>query len=310
MAVTPRLNTATPAFSFTSYITAAEYKQNPTGVDVSNLVPGNPGATDAELANRVRAASGWADSICGQSLLATNDTVTDRARVNRDGVLKVILKKFPIQVLSSFSYGTSVTNQVALSDLSNINFDRQSMDVPIAEGLWSSQGPLQLNTGWRPGAELFISYQAVSGFPVTSLAAQASAGATSVSVADGTGFVPGVTQFILQDGAQTEVLTASGTNSYVSGPTSIATTAAVQFTHASVGTRITGVPEDVRQAVVLLTSTLIQTRGAVAIIAPAVGGLGARYSQSGSNRSRGQKTPVDDNVDLACGLLARYTRLR
>ena len=309
--VTPVQNTSSLSYSFATYVTAQEYKQYPSGVDVSNLVPGNPSASDAELNNRIRAATGWVDTICGQSLLATTDNWTDvEAVIDREGYLRLHLPKFPVQQVNSISYGATRNSVFTMSDLSNVEFGRQGiLSVPLAGGTGTWSGPLQLSSPpARPGARVYAAVGAVSGYVITTLAATATAGAGSIQVADATGVVPGVTTLILVDGAQTEAVQVAATTAV--GATTLTLVAPLVYTHAAAGIRVTGMPENVRTATFLLLSTLIQTRGAVALIAPAVGGMGSRYTQSGSQRSRGQKIPMDDNVEMACDLLSNVTRTR
>ena len=308
MAVAARLTT-TPAPGISlPYITTAEYLTAPTGVDVSNLVRNNPGGTEAELANKIRQATAWINGeICGQTIAATADTETARVALNRDGAFVVHPRYFPILEVTSFGYGGSPQSLVTLSDLSNLWIEPQQFTVPLTSG-WTSAGPLQFGPSVRVGGKAFCQYGYVSGFPHTLLTATASAGGTSIQVADATGILPGLTQLVIYDAGQTETVTVS--SSYTLGSATVALAVPLTYDHGQVGISVSAVPSYVKEACILLTSTLIQTRGAVALIAPAVGGVSSRYTQSGSQRSRNQKVPVDDNEELARKMLLPLTRPR
>lgn len=295
-------------YGFTSYLTNAEYKQAPTGVDVSQLVRGDPGKTEAELANRIAAASSWADIICGQPLQAravTGEVI--RARANRSGELMIVPQQGPLTAVTAFSYGATSNTMSALSDLSAFWLEPQQFLVPLGSALTSTAGPLQFAPGIRPGGEVRCRYSYVAGFPNTTLAATLAAGATSVTVVNATGVVGGQTDLTIYDGAQTEILSVAA--SYVSGNVLPLDSPAL-YPHNEVGVGVSALAPAAKQAVTLLTSTLIQTRGAVALIAPAVGGVSARYSQSGAQHGRAQKPVADDNVDLAEQLLIPFMKWR
>lgn len=301
--------TAVPAlYGNRPYITPGEYRTAPTGVDTSNLVKGNPSGTEAMLYDIVSRASSWADVICGQSLSARTDTYQGRYTVDRDGNATIFPRFFPIIEVTAFAYGTQPNNLTALTDLSNVWVEETEFQVPMGYGTWSSSGPLQFGQGPRPGAKVRALYSYVAGFPNTYLASTALAGATSIVVRDPTGILPGKTQLTIFDGAQTETVTADAT--YTIGSATVALAAPLAYPHAAPGVSVSGLPPFVKQAVILLCSTLIQTRGAVALIAPAVSGLSSRYTQSGSQLSRAQRIPADDNVSIACDLLTPLRRTR
>ena len=299
--------TSSPSlYGFQPYITTAEYRQAPTGVTTANLVPTNPSATEAELFNGIMRASSWVDVICGQSLGARVDTYSQELTLGRDGMLRAYPRFSPIQAVTAFSYGTQPNNYTALSDLSQIVIDAREFTVPTLSGNWSSAGPLQFSPAPRVGGRMRVLYTYVPGFTNTTLAATATAGATSISVKDGTGAVPALTQLNIYDGAQSEVVTVAST--YVFGSATLPLVAPLQYPHSQAGIAVSALPHSVKLATILLTSTIIQTRGAVALIAPTVSGLAGRYTQSGSTRSKGNSTPVDANVELACTLLADFAR--
>jgi hypothetical protein len=159
----------------------------------------------------------------------------------------------------------------------------------------------------RPGKTIYCQFSHIAGWAHTTLSGGGvSAAASSITVANATGVSPG-TALTIYDGAQTEQVFVS--SSYVSG-TAVALAAPTVFPHPS-GVTVSAIPEDIRQAVILLTSTLIQTRGAVAILAPQVNALSGRLTQGGSGNRADQKSVdyVDANVKTATDILCRYERV-
>jgi hypothetical protein len=305
---TAQLSSIPALYGNRPYITSAEYRLAPTGVDVSNLVKGNPSGTDAMLSDIISRASSWADVICGQSLTARTDTFQGRYSVDRDGNMTVFPRFFPLIEVTAFAYGSQVNNLTALSDLSQIWVEEMEFQVSMGYGTWSSSGPLQFGQGPRPGAKMRALYSYIAGFPHTVLTTPATAGQTSIVLADTTGILPGKTQMTIFDGAQTETVSVS--SGYTPGVSTVTLASGLLYPHAQTGISVSALPPFVKQAVILLTSTLIQTRGAVALIAPAVSGLTSRYTQSGSQLARAQRVPADDNVSIACDLLTPLRRIR
>ena len=291
------------------YITTQEYRLAPTGVDVSSLVRGDAAGTEAMLARQVARASAWVDVICGQTLTARTDTQLGRYRCDREGNLQVFPRFSPVLAVTAFSYGTTPANMTSLSDLSQIWVEDTEFQVPMgSSAMFTSAGPLQFGPSIRPGGVVRALYSYVAGFSNTTLSSAASAGATSISVANALGILPGLTQLSITDGAQSEVVSVDP--SYTLGSSTVPLASPLAFSHQQIGVSVTALPESVREATILLTSTLIQTRGAVAVIAPAVGGVSARYTQSGSTRARAQRVPADDNQSIADELLTPFKRVR
>lgn len=300
MTVAPAYSTIRPIFS-TPYITAAEYKQAPTGINVEQLVKGDPAASLAELNNTIARASSWIDNYCGQILSATVDTDAARLPVDRLGAIHVHPRQTPICAVQAFSYGTSPNSLVALSDLSNLWVEAHEFHIPLTQGVTSWQGPLQFGSP-RPGGWVYAQWTVVSGYPNTTLAATATTGATSLQVADATGVVAGRTQLALYDGGQTENVQVA--SSWTSG-TTLPLVSPLQFPHAQTGVSVSALPPSIKQAGILLTTALIRTRGAAAIVAPSAGQLRASLS-----KASGADEQVLADIDLAMDLLEAHRRVR
>lgn len=299
----PALNPTLPV-SADPYISVLDYRQAPTGVDTQALVKGDAAATDAELLNRIRAASAWADSIMLRTIPATAqlDTELKRFALRPDMTITIAPRSNPCVQLVSLSYGTTPGNLAAMSDLSNVLPDPHFFEVPLTSGFYSSSGPLQFGTV-RPGRAVYCQYSYIAGWPHTTLSSGVSAAANSLVVKDATGVQPGQSMTIY-DGAQMEQVTVS--SAYTSG-TTLPLAAPTVFAHPA-GVTVTALPDDIRQATILLTSTLIQTRGAVAVLAPQINALAGRLTQGGSGNSGVQRQVefVDANVKTASDLLQRY----
>lgn len=296
--VVAQVTTVPPLFS-TPYITAAEFKQAPTGTDVTNLVSRDPEASLAELVNVIGRASSWADQYCDQVLAATTDTDEEWARIARDGWFHLHPRYNPILSLTSFASGTQPSNLASLTDLSQTWIDQrgQTIWVPAQSSLFfSTQGPLQFGSGGY-GTDMLVQYTYVNGYPNTLLTATAAAAATSIQVADATGVLAGLTQLGIYDGAQTEYVKVAAT---YGGGTTLPLAAPLLYTHQQVGVSVSALPPAVKQAVILLTANLVKMRGIGGIVAP----------RAGSQQASSSKSSDGVDVDTAYELLDPFRRVR
>lgn len=292
-----KATTIPPLFS-TPYLTVAEYTQAPTGIDTSNLSPGNPAASPAELANMIARASSWVDNYCGQVLAATVDTENVRTRPSRDGTLHIHPRYTPILEVLSVAYGGSPDRQISLSDLSGLWVETSEFHVPLQEG-WTTRGPLQFG-GPVPGRDLYVSYSYVNGYPNTTLAATALAGATSITVADGTGMLAGLTRLGVYDGPNSETVQVAAT---YTGGTVLPLVSPLTFAHATVGVSVSALPPAVKQATILITTALVKTRGAAAVVMPSF------RSQQPRQQTKSE-FGADLDMEYALDLLEPYRRVR
>lgn len=288
------------------YLSSAEYKAAPTGVDVSNLAPGGQAGTeDAVLAEVINDASGWVDDICDQILAATVDIEGRRLRVDRAGRLKIHPKNWPVLEVRDLQFGTSPSSMQPLADLSSVWIEEQAIIVEMASlGLTSSAGPLQFGTV-PPGREVYVRWTYVNGWPNTLLGADAAAAATSITVADTTGIYPAdatsgrlATRLTVDTGSIMEQVTVTGT------PTGgVVPVTALTYAHSK-GVRVHTLPSPVKRATVLLTSALIKTRGEEALIMPQLGGGLPSLEQINAVPGAGK------DVQDAKELLLRWRRVR
>jgi len=261
--MTQEITTISPLFS-TPYLTLAEYKQAPTAVDVDDLVGGGSSAVnDQELANVIARASSWIDSYCGQVLAATEDTESFRARVSRDGFLRLHVRYSPVIEVVSASYGSNPTLMNTL-DPTTAWIENMAIVFPLQGMAASFLGQIQFSRVWSPLAEQFCTVTYVNGYANTLLTASVSVGATSLSVSDTTGFIPNQ-KFMIYDGSSTELVKVASTYVPVQGAGTVSLASAVVNAHAS-GVSVSALPPAVKQAAIYMTSVILKARGNATLV--------------------------------------------
>jgi len=247
------------------YLTLQEFKNAPTALDYGNLVVGgNQAAQDAELSNAILRASSWIDQFCNQIIGATVDVEQQRIRIRPDGTLRFHPKYFPIVALTDLNIGFQPNQLTAVQDPSQAWLEEGQVVFPYASlpTNMSSQGPLGFGFPSTPRAETYINYSYVNGYGNSTLASSASAGATTLVVDDGTGFVAGE-MFTIYDGASTERVTVASTYTFDSN--TIPLTSALLFTHAA-GVSVSSLPAAIKQACILVTSAFLKIRGDASMV--------------------------------------------
>jgi hypothetical protein len=290
--------TSISGFIENPYLTVAEYKKAPTSIDFDNLVVGgNATAQDAELARVILRATSFLSDYLGQDLTAQSRTETQRVRFNNEGDIALHPNFNPILSLSSFEFGSTPNNLTTLTDPSTAWFEDQQVIIPISSSqlTYSSDGPLSFGGGLTR-SRVFVKYSYVSGYVNTTIAT-ATATQTTLTVANGTGFIAGESYRIF-DGGSSETITVASTYTY--GSNTIPLTSALAFTHAS-GVAISNLPNAVKQACILATTAFIKIRGdnslTMAITTQPSGNV------SGSQRYGGE-------LALALDMVSIYRRIR
>jgi hypothetical protein len=224
------------------YITVAELKRAPIYGQLKQLVPNSSEADrDAELARIIARVTGMINGEVNQNLAATHDFEIGQVIVADTGDLRIHTRCSPIISVQSISVGTSVGNLIPLTDLSNVVIDPWRITVPRGAGFIG-----------RPGSRLYASWAYINGFPVTTLTQPAVAGDTTITVADSTGIIAGQTFLTIQDGKWLEQLVPTAVNG------NVLTVPELAYPHA-VGVGVTDLPEDIKEAVLLLISRLHDT---------------------------------------------------
>lgn len=278
---TPLVAPYVPTYAATEpYATAAEFEAHPTGVNVRDLVPGGTAEliADAEAQLLVEASS-EADGYCNQVLACTTEIEYGRHRVDSYGFLQIPVAQFPIVQVNSLSAGTT-GNLSAYTDLSGGTFlGRNILRIPY-RGATSA--------GW---VDTQIEY--LAGYANTALAAPIAPGATTLTVNDTLGIVPGLAMRIVDPGATETVTVASVTGSVVT------LTSATTGRHAA-GVAVSALPAVIREATILLAAVKVKSKSAQALTIPSVSGGVARTAPD---------TTADNQHAAALQLLHRFVRV-
>ncbi|MEU0516640.1 hypothetical protein [Streptosporangium sp. NPDC006007] len=281
------------------YVTNHEFRASPTWLDTENLVVGGAeSAQDAELANVLLRASAWADSQVDQPLGAHAHTEQLRVTVGRDGRVSIHASHAPVRAVTALAYGTP-PDLTALTDLSGVWVEDQVQILTALAGGGGFGGLLEF--GPRPGSyETYVRAGYVAGYTSTTLAADVSAAAASLVVADPTGIYPGDVLRIWDPGSEEAVTVATG---YVPGSTTVGLVGVTRAAHGS-GAGVSALPADVHQAIICRATALLlrePTAGSEEYADAPFGPVARRPSR---------RTRAADLISEATGLLARYRRVR
>lgn len=299
---------ATSPARLTPYISVDMFRRDGRrGVSVDQLAPGGrPADQTAALEQYIESASSYVDSFCQQILAATVDTYVGRYNVGRDGYVIVHPRYRPVIALTAFAIGVTPSQLATLTTLTGSIVAPNYFSVPAYAGAMpinTNQGPIQFgNPAILPG-RAYCQYSYQNGFPVTQLTAGVTAGATSISVADTTGIVSGLTWLTIYSGA-TRYRFLAGTVSTApaggvgTGPGTVACAAVPQAItiNESTPVMVSALPADIIQAVVLVTRAFIKDAGSGNVTSPTIS---ANDSESGDNG-------VGNDLNEAAGLLRPY----
>lgn len=243
----------------TPYVSAAAFRAHPTYLDTDGLRVGDPNPADqtAQLAVTLLEASGWADNQCNQPLGAHAWTQRCRSRIDRAGNLKFHPDHGPLIALSSVGYGMSPTALTTFSGASAWVEDGTNVVLPLGGNTtWS--GSLQF--GLPMSGEVFVQATYTAGYVATVIGAASTAGATSLTVADPTGVIPGG-QYRIWEPAVEETVTVSPTwtppTATVPPTATTVALAAPTLSAHTAGGDFSGMPAEVRTAVIQYATALL-----------------------------------------------------
>ena len=249
--------------SRTPYLTLAEWLAAPTAIDITNLIPGGTQEMQNQaITNEIERASSWVDRICFQVLAATSDITSGRFLVNRWGAVRIPLPRKPVLEVSSVSVGSTPSTMTALSSLADVEISPNGViTVPV----YTMASPVTFGSSFGSGSRPLVTVTWVNGWPNTTLAVGTAAGVSSLTVASALGIYPGtvLTVYDVSVTGGTEQVTVS--SSYVAGSTTVTLAAPTVYAHTT-GISISNLPPVVKEATILLTTALIQTRGADALV--------------------------------------------
>lgn len=271
------------------YITPDEYKASPTGVNVSQLVPRGTEEQNLDALKTVIArASSYADQLCRQILAATTDIQSGRYRVQRGAVLRVPMQFSPTIAVNKISIGYAPSAMAEVSDLSNVWIDRKVVTIPIGSvPILPTYGAL------APDNRMYCIIEYVNGWANALLSETATAGSSIITVDNPVGMTEGV-QLTIFDAGKSEVVYVDSVVGNV-----VTLTAPLAHTHLA-EVNVSAFPDAIKQAVVLLTSYLIKTRGGQAMVMASIAANPTRatVAENGAN----------DELAIATDLLAQYLR--
>jgi hypothetical protein len=287
--VIPAPNVATYA-TRKLYVTPWEFKNAPTGVDVSQLVPGGDAAKNAAaLVMQLQRASAYADNFCQKVLAATVDVQAGSYRVQLDPALGNVIKV-------PFNY----TPLIAVSDIRIGRTPGALALISTPANLWIGPKVATIPVPGTVGERCFAQISYVNGWANTALTNVANPGSVSITVASTLGIMPGQ-QLNLQNATNAETVTVdpSFTPSNLGTDTLIPLTSPIVGTYAVQDT-VTAFPQDIKQAVILIAKAMIKTRGSDSIV------LASTTSQP--DHIERLESGVTSDLDMAMELLGPYKR--
>jgi hypothetical protein len=272
------------------YITPKEFRAHPTGVDSAKLViNGSTAANDQALLQVIRRASSLADGMCGGKILAaTLDTQSGSYRVQRDGTILIPLDWSPIVAVDSVTAGLQPGSQIKLVEGPDWFLDGRVLRVPTSF------------VGMAQSDKVYATVRYVNGWANAVLTTAPTVGATSVTVSNALGIVPG--QTLSLTGSETSefaVVAASYVPSLSLNPTPVPLVSPLAFGYA-VGDVFTSFPPDVKLAVIFLTAGIIKARGTKA--------LTMASTRSGPESEAPEKEVNAQEMQMAEEILSSYRR--
>ncbi len=303
------------------YLTAAGFSAYPTWLDLDNLIPGGLASVQtAELQDVLLQASQWCISVCENMALHAHWVQNEqlRTRASGGGRLYIHPRDIPVRAVTSLSYGWDPSYMYADPLPDPTMWIEDGREVSFCPG--GSQGSfsgtvLQFGPSYTGGALSYVQWSFVAGYPNTTLSTACTAGASSVTVADPAGILPGDVLRIYDIGApaagqpgpaQSEALTIAST--YVPAlptvpptATAIPLAANTVYAHAA-GVGITGMPRDIIPAVICFAVALLMREDVASAEPLATSPFTAAARSTGGSRG-GQASGL---VNDAYAWLSRY----
>lgn len=292
--------------SRTPYLTAEEYSQAPTAVDVSNVVQGGSDAQNkAQTLTLISRASSMADEyVFGQQgcLAATRDIDGPKhCLVQAGGLIKFKPRYHPVLEVDQILIGSTPSQLTAFPLAAAINLailQTGIVEIPIwgvGSGVISNG---RLGGGIRVGSRPLVQMSYVNGYANTTLKVTPSAGDSTITPTSVIGFYPGAIYTIYDTNTGNENVIVGA--SYVTGSAVVPLAAPLVFSHAA-GISISALPGTVKQAVTLIMSALVKTRGSLAIVRGKL--------QASPTKVTKTDTGVVDYLDQAMDLLRPFQRV-
>jgi hypothetical protein len=301
----------------TPYVTPEMLTTAPTGIDWTSIPPGrlvSQASKDAELFNIAVRASSDADGLTNQVLRATIDTETVYGpdfyvTQEPSGAWRMVTSRFPVLNVMSMQTSPAAVFPRQWSVLPSGSFYPAAPTI----GIYGSSAPSGTGSGgqniyfapgymsWALGRRGYaVQATYVNGWPHTVLTADATSGASTLTVADATGWAPfsgsslGAIGVLFDGQNQEQATVVSSTSTY--GPATLTLSTALSYGH-SAQTLFSTIPGDAQWAVILLATAQALTRGATSTTVQAIPG-----------GSQGATGGIDDLRTQAYRLLAPFRR--
>jgi hypothetical protein len=298
------------------YISNSQYTFAPTAMNVQNIGPG-PVQNAQILADTIRRASRWADTICfgadvastGAGLAAGLSVESVNVRL-KGGVLRLVCDYRPIQQVIGVDVGPDPSNVASIGPniAASVSIGRRTIFVPFV-GIPIRAGDVGSPVPYSayPGGTVYAVWSYVYGYAHTELVADVAKGATScvVRATNGTGGVwgvfPNITSLLISDSENTETVMVTGVTT--GSDTTTLTTTPFDNAHTLPESPdfipVSALGDDIHQAVISLTTMVIKLRGVGSMVMPSAPGgkpSGKALSQAGAEGDWG----------TACRLLTPY----
>jgi hypothetical protein len=285
-------------FLLGSYITCEEYWAAPTALNTSNLVPGGTQVDqEGALAGIIGRASRFLDVVAKQPLYATSMIQNETARTDRQGYVILKARMDRVKSIDSFSYGPSFTQLTTYTPPINpaqyfIEENRVRFALGATGVVW--RGSLAFLAQPRNG-EVVVSWGFTGGWVTTRLAVAAAAGASTVTIENPTGLLPGLLVRIVDGAAQVNTQVAA---SYAPGATVVPLVAPLPAAQPA-GAWFGEVPDDAKEGTILATSHYIKEQK----------GAGFTIASSGQGgKSQASTKDIGDELIQAEIMALRYER--
>lgn len=243
------------------YVTPDQFSVYPTWLDLDDLVPGGvANQQTAALADVLLAATVWAVNTCEEMPLHAHlDSRNTETRTDATGRITVKPAHIPVRQVVSFSYGwdPSAMASLTLPDSSQWIRDGRSVSYRLfGPGALNFVGPaIQFGRAPSPSQVTYVSWTYVAGYVNTTLSASCAANASSLTLADPTGILPGNLLRIWDDkntASEAVYISPSWTPpapAWPPAPASVTLASPTVSAHGS-GVGISDMPRDILQAVV------------------------------------------------------------
>lgn len=264
------------------YLSASEYQNAPTALDLTNLVQGGTAAQQVQsLVEIIARGSSAIDQFVfpdgtGGTLASSIDTDAAFVRCNPNGYFPLVCRFKPVIEVLSVSVGPYPGNMTDLPGTATVGMyvgpSMRTVYVPAA----ISPGITQVfggNLVAGVAGQAFFEWSYVDGYPNTYLTADADAADTSLSVGSTLGMQPG-TFLTIYDSWQAETVQVATVAD------SVAVTLAAPLTYAHTvpvapdTMSVSALPPSVKQAAIFVTSALIKARGDNSFVLPDAGQTG------------------------------------